>query len=384
MGRRIQRVCLVSNSVQGEYTGRFRWAREMGKRGYEVVMVLPGGERADLVEEMKGAGVEVVPWQFERRHKSVALARAACQLRQTLRAVSCDVIHSFGHAANLCTASAARGKGVPVLAHVTGMGSAFVGLRRWPVRTALMGLYRLMRPQVKLFVFQNADDAAAFSVAPARQKVVIPGTGVDTEEWQTGCVPAGELARVRQSLGIQADTPVAAYVGRMHRDKGVVELEQAWRILSRSHPGARLLVVGDEDRTHMQGSESMTERLRSLPGVLHVPWTKEIKTYLQLSTVVVIPSHREGLPRVGVEAMALGKPVVASDAIGCRDIVRHNGNGLLFAVGDANALARAVEQVLVVPEVAAAMGRAGRQRAVTEFSLQRIVDSVESLYPKPI
>lgn len=376
-------ICFVSNYVKGEYTGRYRWALELQRRGHKVTFVLPANERPDLVAEMRANGVAVTHWTFSRSRNSLRLPLVAADLRHRLQSLTCDVIHSFGHVANICTAAAGAPPGIPVHAHITGLGSAFIGAWRWPVRALLLNLYRMYARRIQTFVFQNSDDAAAFPLSPSHRKVIIPGTGVDTTEWRAAS-PAGHLQRLRHDLGLTPETPAIAYVGRLHKDKGIAELEQAWRSIAAQQPAARLLLIGDDDLHAFSAKRRLTSPLRSLPGVISIPWTKDVKSILQLVSAVVIPSHREGLPRVAVEAMALSKPVIASDVAGCRHVVDHGVTGLLFPVRDAQQLASSIDWLLRHPARARAMGIAGRDRAVQIFSLKRIVDSVELLYaPAP-
>lgn len=101
---------------------------------------------------------------------------------------------------------------------------------------------------------------------------------------------------------------------------------------------------------------------------------------LSQAHVVCLPSYREGLPKVLLEAMACGRPIVTTDAPGCREAVRHEDNGLLVPVKDAAALAEAIQRLIEDPALRRRLGARGRERAVAEFSQERVIDETLALY----
>lgn len=107
---------------------------------------------------------------------------------------------------------------------------------------------------------------------------------------------------------------------------------------------------------------------------------EDMPEVLRLAHIVCLPSYREGMPKVLLEAMACGRPVVTTDAPGCRDCVRHEDNGLLVPVKDAAALASAIERLLDDPALRRRLGARGRERAVEEFSQERVIEATLALY----
>jgi glycosyltransferase involved in cell wall biosynthesis len=173
--------------------------------------------------------------------------------------------------------------------------------------------------------------------------------------------------------------PVVMLASRLLWDKGVGEFVEAARQLADS--GARFVLVGAaEDNNPAAISRAEVERwVRE--GV--VEWwghQANMAATLAQASIVCLPSYREGLPKVLLEAMACGKPCITTDAPGCRDAVRHGDNGLLVPVRDAEALATAIRRLLGRPEERVRMGARGRERAVSEFSQEKAISATLAVY----
>lgn len=186
-------------------------------------------------------------------------------------------------------------------------------------------------------------------------------------------------AELRQTLQLPEGTPVVGFVGRFTQDKGIAELMAAYRQVHRHLPGTRLLLVGDYE----PGDPVPAEVRRAIEddrSVIHVGFVPDVSPYYPLMNVLALPTYREGLGLVALEAAAAGIPAVTTDVTGARDAVQPGVTGWRVPVGDSGALAGAVLEALTQPEVARARGAAGRQRVVEEFRPEVVQERWEAYY----
>ena len=255
---------------------------------------------------------------------------------------------------------------------IAGLGSAFLGdgtgatARRRALVMALRFALRLPRSRT---VFQNTEDrdeCVRLGLVDAGRSVIIPGAGVDLLEFPVQPRPA---------------TPRILFVGRLLRDKGVVEFADAARLVRQQRPDAIFQLCGEPDPANPSSLTEATVRGWVQEGILE--WLGQRwdmpRVYAD-ATIVALPSHREGLPKVLLEAGASGRPAVATDAPGCREVIREGVNGLLVPVGDADSLARAILRLLEDPAKAEAMGVAARRIVEDEYGVERVVAETLQLY----
>jgi glycosyltransferase involved in cell wall biosynthesis len=167
----------------------------------------------------------------------------------------------------------------------------------------------------------------------------------------------------------------------MLRDKGVVEFVEAAHSLRSGGVSARFVLVGETDPGNPTAIS--VEQLRLWADTGDVEWwgkRENMQDVLAQSHVVCLPSLREGVPKVLIEAAACGRPIVATDAPGCREIVRHGENGLLVPLKNSAALADALRVMIQNRDVRLTMGRSGREIVVEEFSSERVISETLSVY----
>jgi len=219
-------------------------------------------------------------------------------------------------------------------------------------------------------IFQNPDDIREFVeagvVAPG-QVCLIGGSGVDLELFFPCPEPPG--------------VPQVVLPARMLRDKGVIEFAEAARVLRSQGIAARFLLAGMRDEENPASLE--TRELRRLERETGVEWlghVADMPALYRSASVVCLPSYREGLPKVLIEACAAGRPIVTTDVPGCRQVVTEGVNGLLSRPRDVASLAAALGALLRDPDMRSRLGAAGRRRAETEFDVRLIVRATLELY----
>ena len=340
--------------------------------GYEVHLACAlTGRRAEI--ESHGFAVHELP--ISRRGMSaieqIATVRAMAAL---MRSLAPDIVHLVTIKPVLLGGLAARMARVPsVVAAISGMGYIFLARGAMArVRRAAVGLlYRIAlgRRNVTVIV-QNPDDAALIhklaGLDPA-QIERIRGSGVDLAVCAAAPLPQGE--------------PVVVFAARLLADKGLREFVAAARQLKAEGIAARFVVAGDPDPDNPASVLPAEIEAWRREGVAAFPgFQADIAGLFATAHVVVLPSYREGLPKVLIEAAACGRPVVTTDVPGCRDAVEAGRTALLVPAMEVAALAAAIRHLVEDRELAARMGAEGRRLAEAEFSIERVVAAHLEIY----
>ncbi len=285
-------------------------------------------------------------------------------LRGVIRRVRPDLVVGYTVKPNVWGSLAARAEGVPSASFVTGLGFAFIARGGRPVRRAVQAiarrLYRLATDANRVVIFQNEDDRADFVAAgclgdPGKARMV-NGSGVDVAHYEAAPLPAA---------------PVFLLIARLLWSKGVAEYAQAARAVLAAVPDARVRLAGFLDPGPDGADAADLARWRA-DGVEFLGALADVRPALADASVYVLPSWREGTPRTVLEAMAMGRPVVTTDAPGCRATVTDGDNGLLVPVRDPAALADAMLALARDPDRRAAMGRRGRAIAEERYDVHRV------------
>ncbi len=354
------------------WSHRLDLARAAAQAGFDVSIasrVTAHGER------IQHEGFHLLPISLFRRGRNPFVELAAVlELVRLYRRERPAIVHHVALKPILYGSLAAWISGVPVVVNAfAGLGYAFTDeTRRKSIahRFLCRALTTLLRLSQSVVVFQNKDDRDLLfeeGVVEIQQTRIIPGSGVDTKNFN-----------VRPSAG---DCPVVMLASRMLWDKGIGEFVEAARRLKQNGLAARYVLVGRCDEHNPAAIEPTQLRQWVEEGV--VEWWEhrdEMSQTLASATIVVLPSYREGLPKVLLEAAACGKPLIATDVPGCRDIVTHGVNGLLVAARDSAALAVAIDTLLRDSSRRAAMGVAGREAVTRMFSVEKIAGQFVDLY----
>lgn len=302
---------------------------------------------------------------------------AAARFVRFLKANRFDVVQTWIFAANVHGRVAARMARVPVvvtaeMAVDQWKTSAHLAIDRWlSHRTdrivgnsqAVVDFYRdrARIPAEKLELIYSG-------IGPAEQG----GPGIDPEYEAT-------RARIRQSLGVTPETPVALFAGRLAPQKGLSDLLDAVDLLQHIRPDLTTWIAGDgPDRLALEARAGSFELLNR--RVRFLGHRDDIPALLDAADLLVLPSRYEGLPNVVLEAMQRGKPVVATSAPGTSEVVADGQTGRLVPVGDVKALARAIRDLVDEPATGRALGENGRQRAATAFQATEMVARFATLY----
>ncbi len=281
-------------------------------------------------------------------------------LQRLYRSVNPDIVHQFTIKPVIYGSLAARTMGIRnVVNTITGLGYAFTDAP-WLLSRVIRVMYRLALTRSAVVFFQNPDDRRLFEnlrIVDKSKAKTVAGSGVDIEYFH----PRFRHRRENKTVNV-------FFVGRLLKDKGVLEYFAVARALRRNDDRFRFFAVGDFDKRNPSCITTGTFEEATAAG--DVKWlgkTDDIRSYLATADIVCLPSYREGVPRSLLEAAAMGIAIVATDVPGCRSVVRHGYNGLLVPPRDEAALAAAIEQIGGDVKRRDRMGRAGREKIVAEF-----------------
>jgi glycosyltransferase involved in cell wall biosynthesis len=232
---------------------------------------------------------------------------------------------------------------------------------------------------------QNEEDigtAIAERIAPPELLKWL-GNGIDVTRFDRRRLSDESLQALREEIGLEADSRVVGFVGRLVEEKGILDLLEAAKSVAATVPEARFLIVGpyDEEKPDALRSD-VAERYGITDRCRFLGMRDDMPELYALMDVLVLPSYREGFPRAPMEASAMGVPAVVTDIRGCRETVEPGVNGLLVPVGDVDALARALVELLTDEPRRRRMGEAGRAIAEERFDEQKVFERVLEEYER--
>lgn len=368
------RIVLFANSDWYLYNFRRSLALALRERGHDVILISPSGRYG---EKLRSLGLIWKPISMGRRSVNpLREASVLLQLVRVFRAERPDLVHGFTIKGSVYGSIAARLAGVRYrVSSIAGMGYVFVSpsLKARFLRPILRGLLRLaFRGRGVRVVLQNPDDFELFS----RERFVgseylhlILGSGVDTARF---------MPRPGSSTGERVRV---LFPARLLWDKGLAEYIYAARLLRERGVFADFLLAGSPDEGNPATVDESTVRAWADDG--SIAWlghVDDMPSLLASVDVVVLPSYREGLPKVLIEAGASGCALVATDVPGCREVVEHEVDGLLVAVRDGASLADAIQRLTLDPNLRARLGNAARAKAVSRFDERIVLSDTIGLY----
>lgn len=348
--------------------------------GYQVVSACTPGR---YTPELKTEGYLIEPIHVDRRITPLTNGRTIWQMYRLMRRERFDIVHVHMPVAAALGRVAARLARTPIIIY-TAHGFYFHEHMSGPTREAYTLAEKFFgRFATDMLFTQSREDAATAvrqRICP-EERVTWIGNGVDVGHFN----PGPPMRSPKESFGLPPSAQVVGFMGRIVAEKGVVELMKAFQQAIAVMPNLHLLVVGDNldgerDRTTRGIIRSLVEEGGLSSRVVFAGYVDDVSSVMRAIDLFVLPSHREGMPRSIIEAMASGKPVIATNIRGCREEVVHDVTGLLVPVGDSEALSQAMVRILSDPELARQMGDAGRQRAEALFDEQDVLDRQVCIY----
>jgi glycosyltransferase involved in cell wall biosynthesis len=355
VGSASLRIAVVANTGWYLFNFRLNLMRELAAAGHQVVAVAPEDAYA---HQIRVAGVTFQPVEISGAGVNpLTELRSVGNLHAALKRHAVDLVLSYTPKGNLYSALACIGGGIPFIPNVSGLGRVFV--RSTLLTRGVRALYRFTFNRAPKVFFQNEEDMAEFvrlGIVRAERAERLPGSGVDLSKFRP--MPYAPRA---------SDGPVFLLAARMLWDKGIGEYVTAARRIRATHPAATFQLLGSvpsESRSAVP-LRQIDEWVRE--GVItYLGMTDDVRPHLAAADCAVLPSYyREGVPRVMLEAAATARPVITSDAVGCRDTVHDGVTGFLCKPADSEDLvAKMLDFMRLAPDARRTMGE--RARAFVE------------------
>lgn len=372
------KIALVANAAWNLWNFRRSLIELLANEGFEIICLAPKDGFEKNLDSMGAVKFLSLKHLSRKSLSPLNNLRTLAEIARHLRREKPDLAVFYTIKPNVFGALAARLAGVPTsIATVEGLG--YAATSSFLLRHFIYGLYRFALHFVKKVVFLNQDDRAEFirhRVVGSHKTLVVKGTGVDTQYFSP-------------SMAFAPTSPIFLFVGRLLSDKGIREFVQAAAQVKTRAPQARFQILGSLDAGNPASIEPA--ELRQWIEGQHIEYlgqTDDVRPFVACASIIVLPSYREGMPRVLLEGMAMGKPIITTDSVGCRETVDEGKNGFIVPAENASALADAMLRFLALPPAQQlAMGHHSREKAASEFGndivLPQYLQLVQYLFRLP-
>jgi glycosyltransferase involved in cell wall biosynthesis len=363
-----KRIVIVASLTWSLVCFRLDLLKAMVLAGHEVTALAPDDDQGAIATlEHIGVRFEKIP-MARTGTNPLADLRTFVALYRRMRRLAPDIVLAYTMKPIIYGGLAARLAGIRQrFALFTGFGFLFgeglQGFRTTMIRRLSIKLYRAsLVGTAAAFAYNDADAAEIrrhAMVSPQTPLIMLAGSGVDLERFASSEPRPGP--------------PVFLLIARLLREKGIAEFAAAARLLKREFPDARFQILGPFDPSPLVIAKSDLDAWVEEGVVEYLGETRNVAPFLEASTVFVLPSYyREGIPRSALEAMAAGRPIVTTDAPGCRETVIDGENGFCVPPRNVDALAKAMRAFLEDDTLAARMGANSRKLAEKRFDVRQV------------
>jgi len=367
-----KKILIISNTAWYIYNFRISLMRSLRDRGHAIIAVAPVDE---YVARIQGEGFGFIPVAINRKGTNpFEDLLLAYRFYQMFKQEKPDVILTYTPKPNIYASLAARFLKIRLINNVEGLGYVFINPGF--LTSIVQQLYKIAFKRSYRVFFLNDDDRKLFLEKRLTRKSTaekIPGCGIDTRRF------------IPQSRDAERKEFVFYLVARLLWDKGVGEYVEAARLLKSKYPHAECRLVGFVDPENPQGISRqqikswVDEKIISYDGA-----SDDIINVMKKADCIVLPSYREGLSKVLLEAASMAIPIIATDVTGCKEVIQDGITGYLCKLKNIDDLVKKMEQMLLLPEdERALMGKRGREKMICEFDerfvIQRYIDAIDSL-----
>jgi N,N'-diacetylbacillosaminyl-diphospho-undecaprenol alpha-1,3-N-acetylgalactosaminyltransferase len=380
------KIAFLSHVDFNLYLFRLPVMVKLVEEGWEIYAICPKGR---VSERFKDFGIKHIAYDVERKSLNpFKEIKTIYNLYKVLKPLDLDILHTFTSKPNIYGTLAGRLARVPIIINlVEGLGSLYIenNFKARLVRNIMELLYSFAFRLADKVIVINPDDMNYFidkRILPSQKAILIKGVGIDTEDFSRANVNENSVKDLRIELNIDKDQVVVLMVARLLVHKGVLEyLKSAEALKQRYNNKVEFLLVGDFDLGNPYNiSNEILQDFVSRGIVKFLGWRDDIKELLALCDIFILPSYREGIPRTLLEAASMGKPIITTNTIGCKEVVEDGKNGYLVPPKDIKALEEAIERLILDSNLRKNFGNYSREKAIREYDLEKIVIRYMDLY----
>jgi len=364
------KIAFLSHLDLNLYLFRLPIMKALVAYGHSVYAICPRGDKFDSFSEH---GIIALEYKIQR--ESLNPFKELITIKNIYRVIeplALDILQNFTVKPNIYGSIAATFARVPMIVNaVTGLGSFYISesKKAKAIRWVIERLYRFSNKRAKYVLFQNCDDMRYFidkGLLKREKAVLIKSSGIDTKRFSPSDLQS-----------VKSDKIVILMIARAIWHKGIAEYYEAAQILKSQD--VKFILIGDTDVGNLSCADAAFLHSGAVEWLGH---RDDIKEQIELCDIFVLPSYREGIPRTLLEAASLAKPIVTTDAIGCKEVVDDGVNGFLVRVADSASLATAIKKLIDDRNLRDSFGKNGRIKAIKEFDVDIVVKKYLDIYEK--
>jgi glycosyltransferase involved in cell wall biosynthesis len=347
------------------------------KEGFDVEIACSEGKES---KELEKRGYVFKYVKIERRISPISNIKSIIELYKIMRDGKYDIVHVHTPVASVLGRIAAKLARIPVVIY-TAHGfyfhenMAFLSYKLFATIERIMGKY--FTDYIFTQSYEDYKLALDLKIID-KDRITWISNGVDLNKFDPENVKI-DIESYRKNLGITVDSKVICFIGRLVKEKGILDLLEAFKYLIKEYSNLYLMIIGDasldeRDKRTKQKIKSYLDDPKLRERIIITGFRDDIPQLLKISDIFVLPSYREGMPRSITEAMAMGKPVVATNIRGCREEVVHGETGFLVSVSSPKEIYEAIKRLVDNNELIAEMGAKGRKRAIELYDEEKVLE----------
>lgn len=374
------KIGFVSHLDRNLYHFRLPIMKELINQGHEVYAIMPKGDFSDKFHEF---GISVIHYDVNRGSLNPFNELFTIyRLYKVLKEFKFDILHGFTIKPNLYAVVVGKLLGVKaIICTVTGLGSFYISknFKSQLIKNIIEILYKVAFSFSNKVIFQNSDDISLYrmlNLVTNQNSVLIKSSGIDTKEFDIHTIDAEELKNLKSELNIANSDIVVLMVARAIYHKGTLEYLQSSSYF-KNRTDIKFLYAGTIDEGN---PTSLTKDIMYSYNIQWLGYRTDIKYLCAICDIFVLPSYREGVPRTLLEAGAMGKPIVTTNAVGCKEVVEDGKNGFKVAIGNSKELSEKIEILVNDKRMRKEFGEYSRKKIISEFGIEYVVTQYMKVY----